>query len=473
MYKIFIAWRFLWSRLVSYIGAGLLALAVMLFIVVMAVMEGMGEILRENIRKSNAHVEILAPAGPGIADWRGLMERIASMDHVEGVTPFVTGVGQAESTLYRFQCLVRGVDLDKERTVGGLGPYLDEEMTFESVDEATKTIKGAIVGHRVAQRSEINPAKRPRIRLSVQQPDGESTGVAVFYISGKFKTDSLWFDLNLLISLKDAQKLFGTGDRVTGLGVWLDDYTMAYRVKRRIQHMLIETGGYILSDDEKRFFESLSAEPQSLLQTSRRAGLPEHEARKLLSALIEKGAAREVGHMEGHYVESTEPQVKTWAEQQPDVFRAVAWEAWIMRIILSLVISFVTVLIFCLLWIMVDVKVPDIGILVALGARTAGVVWIFVFDGLIVGLVGAMAGLGLGVFIAWKIDWATALLSWLGLNVFPEEMFYGTADKLPCKVELVDVVLVVVVAVVCSVLASIPPALKAAVQDPIESLRHE
>jgi lipoprotein-releasing system permease protein len=237
--------------------------------------------------------------------------------------------------------------------------------------------------------------------------------------------------------------------------------------------MLIETSGYILSDDEKRFFENLSIEPQTPAQIAERAGLGEHETRKLLGSLLEKGAAREVGHMEGHYVESTEPQVKTWAEQQPDAFRAVAWEAGIMRIILSLVIVFVTVLIFCLLWIMVDVKVPDIGILVALGARTTGVVGIFIFDGLIVGLVGATVGLGLGVGIAWKIDWAAALLSWLGLNVFPEKMFYGTADKLPCKVELVDVVIVVAVAIVCSVVASIPPALKAAVQDPIESLRHE
>jgi len=472
MYKLFIAWRFLWSRLVSYIGAGLLALAVMLFIVVMAVMEGMGEVLRESIRKSNAHVEILAPAGPGIAEWRDLAERVASMEHVTGVTPFVTGVGQAESTLYRFQCLVRGVDLEREREFGGLGPYL-KDGTFESQTARTRTVTGAIVGHRIASRMEINTDKRELLRLSVQRTDGESTGVAAFYISGKFKTDSIWFDNNLLISLDDAQKLFGTGDRVTGLGVWLDDFALAYDVKRSIQHMLIETSGYILSDDEKRFFENLSLEPQTPQEIASRAGLDEHAARKLLAALIEKGAAREVGHMEGHYVESTEPQVKTWAEQQPDAFRAVAWEAWIMRIILSLVISFVTVLIFCLLWIMVDVKVPDIGILVALGARTAGVVGVFIFDGLIVGIVGALSGLGLGLAIAWKIDWVTAFLSWLGLNVFPEKMFYGTADKLPCRVELVDVVIVFTVAVLCSVVASIPPALKAAVQDPIESLRHE
>ena len=468
MYKIFIAWRFLWSRLVSYIGAGLLALAVMLFIVVMAVMEGMGEVLRENIRKSNAHVEILAPAGPGIAEWRDLAERVASMEHVEGVTPFVTGVGQAESTLYRFQCLVRGIDLERERTVGGLGPYLAKEMTFDPLPTDSRALKGAVVGHRIATRMEINPDKREFLKLSVQRTDGDSTGAAYFYISGKFKTESLWFDNNLLISLDDAQKLFGTGDRVTGLGVWLEDYRLAYKVKRRIQHMLIEMGGYLLSDEEKRLFESLSLEPQTPEEIAARAGLDEHAARKLLAGLIEKGAAREVGHMEGHYVESTEPQVKTWAEQQPDIFRAVAQESLIMRVILVIVIVFVAVLVLCLLWVMVEQKVRDIGIFVAIGARRRGVVFIFVLDGLFIGLVGTGIGLVLGVSFAANVDW---IAKRLGVDIFPESQFY--VGEVPSTIAVKDLVLVSAVAVACSVLASILPALRAAAADPIESLRHE
>ncbi len=467
MYRLLVAWRFLWTRLVSYIGTTLLALAVVLFIVVMAVMEGMGEVLREQIRKSNAHVEILAPAGPGIAEWRDLAERVASMEHVTGVTPFVTGVGQAESSLYRFQCLVRGVDLERERAVGGLGPYL-KDGTFAPSDERSKTVTGVIVGHRIASRMEINTDKRELLRLSVQRPDGDSTGVAVFYISGKFKTDSIWFDNNLLISLDDAQKLFGTGDRVTGLGVWLDDFTLAYNVKRAIQHMLIETSGYILSDDEKAFFESLSLEPQNPAEIANRAGLGELEARKLLASLIEKGAAREVGHMEGHYVESTEPQVKTWAEQQPDIFRAVAQESLIMRVILVIVIVFVAVLVLCLLWVMVEQKVRDIGIMVAIGARAAGVVSIFVLDGLFIGLVGTTLGVALGVTIATYVD---PIAKTLGLDIFPESQFY--IGEVPSTIAFADLALVSVVAISCSVLASILPAVRAAAADPIESLRHE
>jgi ABC-type lipoprotein release transport system permease subunit len=307
------------------------------------------------------------------------------------------------------------------------------------------------------------------LRLSVQRSDGDSTGVAVFYISGKFKTESLWFDNNLLISLEDAQKLFGTGDRVTGLGVWLgDDYKLAYRLKRKIQHMLIETSGFILSAEEKAFFENLTLEPQKPSDIAKRAGLDEPAARKLLSSLIEKGAARAVGHMDDHYVESTEPQVKTWAEQQPDIFRAVAQESLIMRVILVIVIAFVAVLVLCLLWVMVEQKVRDIGIMVAIGARTGGVVSIFVLDGLLIGLVGTTLGVGLGVLIATYVDPIAKLL---GLDIFPESQFY--VGEVPSTIAFADLALVSVVAVSCSVLASILPALRAAAADPIESLRHE
>jgi lipoprotein-releasing system permease protein len=465
MYRLVVAWRYLWSRLVSYIGAALLALAVMLFILVMAVMEGMGEVLRENIRKSNAHVELLAPAGPGIDRWREVSASVAKLEHVIGVTPFIVGGGQVQSQRYRFQALIRGVDLDREREVSGTGRYLGPDLSWDTHDESG--LPGAIVGFRVAEQMEIE--KGEPIRLSVQQAgQSDATGRAAFEVTGEFKTESLWFDRNILIPLDQAQKLFGTGDRVTGLGVWLDDYRNAHAVKRAIQYSMLD-----LDQDERAFFNTLSSEPQPVETLAARARVGVPKAREMLSRLEIKGASREVGRRRGYWVEAVEPQVKTWAEQQPDLFRAMAQEAWIMRIILCIVILFVAVLIFCLLWVMVDVKIPDIGILVALGARTSGIVSIFVFDGLIIGVVGAAAGVAIGSVLAMNLDSIAAVLAFFNLNVFPEEMFYGSGDGLPSVLSVADVVLVSVVAVLCSLVASIAPAVKAAWQEPIESLRHE
>ena len=435
MYRLLVAWRFLWTRLVSYIGTTLLALAVILFIIVMAVMEGMGEVLREQIRKSNAHVEILAPAGPGIPDWREFIEEhINGVEHVEGVTPFVHGVGRASSSRYVFECGVRGVDVELERRYGSFGPFLEDDAL--QLKGGSK-LPRALVGYRIADKM----------------------------VEDDFKTESFFLDNFVVITLERAQKLFGTGDRVTGLGVWMkeDEFQKAYEVKRKIQRSLLD-----LDDEEWAFFCLLSSEPRSVEELAERAEMSVEEARMMLARIRLRGGARQIARRPGCWVESSEPQVKTWAEQRPELFRAIAQEAKIMKIILSIVIGFVAVLILCLLWVLVEQKVRDIGIFMALGARPWGVVSIFVLDGFFIGLVGTAIGLGVGVLAAANVD---TIANFLRIEVFPEEQFF--VEGLPSRILPSDLILVSVVAIVASVVASVLPALKAAVADPIESLRHE
>jgi ABC-type lipoprotein release transport system permease subunit len=461
MYRLLVAWRFLWTRLVSYIATILLAFAVILFIVVMAVMEGMGEVLRDQIRKSNAHVEILAPAGPGIEGWREFAaEYVTGLAHVEGVTPFVHGVGRAASSRYVFECGVRGVDLELERRLGSFGPFLADDASLKPKEGSR--LPRALVGYRIADKMEI--VHDERVRITVQQAtDPDMTGRAIFVVEGTFKTESFILDNFVVVTLEQAQRLFGTGDRVTGLGVWLDDFHRAYEVKRTIQRSLLD-----LDDDDWAFFRLLASEAQSEEELARRWGGGPEETRTMLIRLRIMGAAREIASRPGHWVESSEPQVKTWAEQRPELFRAVSQEAKIMKVILSIVIAFVAVLILCLLWVLVEQKVRDIGIFMALGARPWGVVSVFVLDGLFIGLVGTAIGLGLGTLAAAYVD---EIASFFRLDVFPEEQFF--VEGIPSRILVSDLVLVSVVAIVASVLASVLPALKAAVADPIESLRHE
>ena len=93
---------------------------------------------------------------------------------------------------------------------------------------------------------------------------------------------------------------------------------------------------------------------------------------------------------------------------------------------------------------------------------------IFVLDGFFIGLVGTAIGLGVGVLAAANVD---TIANFLRIEVFPEEQFF--VEGLPSRILPSDLILVSVVAIVASVVASVLPALKAAVADPIESLRHE
>ena len=89
---------------------------------------------------------------------------------------------------------------------------------------------------------------------------------------------------------------------------------------------------------------------------------------------------------------------------------------------------------------------------------------VFMFQGLLVGLVGTLAGLASGLFICHLIS------KYLRIEI-PTD-FYGITT-LPVKVEWLDVLFVTLGAVVISLLATIYPSWRAARLNPVEALRYE
>jgi hypothetical protein len=270
----------------------------------------------------------LAPAGPGIDDWRGLSEGLSRLEHVRAVCPFVTGVGQAETKLYRFQCLLRGINLDCERAGGGLSEYLSAPRLsggFAFGPRSGTAPARALVGRRIAQKMEV--AKGDYAKVTVQQRDNpERNAKIVLKISGEVATGSLFVDNNVFVSLGDAQSVFGIGDRVTGLAVWLDDIRLAERIRTQIALAVLARSKITLDEKERELFAQLSALPRSTGEVAQSAGIPAAETLRLLTSLVRKGAARELQQQPGHYVASTEPQVKTSAEGMAGILRSVAEE---------------------------------------------------------------------------------------------------------------------------------------------------
>ena len=97
---------------------------------------------------------------------------------------------------------------------------------------------------------------------------------------------------------------------------------------------------------------------------------------------------------------------------------------------------------------------------------------IFVFEGLIVSLVGTLLGSVFGVLIAFNMEGISGLVeSLFGIKVFPGDVYY--ISQLPSRVDTLDVIIVVCVAIGISLLATIYPAWKASSLDPAEALRYE
>jgi lipoprotein-releasing system permease protein len=156
--------------------------------------------------------------------------------------------------------------------------------------------------------------------------------------------------------------------------------------------------------------------------------------------------------------------VRTWMDMNRTLFAALKLEKVVMFLILALIIFVACLNIAGSLTIMVMDKTKDIGILKALGAPPASLMKIFAFDGLFIGVTGALTGLVFGLGIC-------QLLKSYSFIDLPKEIYY--VNRLPVQMNLRDTALVVGTAILLSFLSAFYPAVTAGRLDPIKALRYE
>jgi lipoprotein-releasing system permease protein len=164
--------------------------------------------------------------------------------------------------------------------------------------------------------------------------------------------------------------------------------------------------------------------------------------------------------------------VQTWEDKQGPLLSAISVERGILNVLLFLIVGVAGFGILAIFTMIVVEKTRDIGILKALGASNGGVMKIFLGYGLLLGVVGAVLGTILGLIMTNNINWLEVKLGQLtGRDLFPRDIYYF--DKIPTDVQLWAVVMVNFGAVGISVIASVLPALRAALLHPVRALRYE
>ena len=161
-----------------------------------------------------------------------------------------------------------------------------------------------------------------------------------------------------------------------------------------------------------------------------------------------------------------------WTRTHANFFRAVAIEKNMMFIILALIVLVATINIVSTLVVAVKDKQGDIAILRTLGAHPRSVMGIFIAQGMLMGLIGTLAGVVLGVVTALNIDVIVpAIESAFNIKFLSKDVYL--IPELPSDLQAGDVGSIVLMALGLSFFATLYPSWRAARVNPAEALRYE
>jgi lipoprotein-releasing system permease protein len=157
-------------------------------------------------------------------------------------------------------------------------------------------------------------------------------------------------------------------------------------------------------------------------------------------------------------------RVLSWVSLNPNLFAWMQIEKWAAFVILSLIIMVAAFNIISTLIMVVMEKTKEIGILKSMGATGKSIRQIFMFEGLVVGVVGTI----LGGVVGFALCWAQQTYKFFGL---PSDVYI--ISWLPIYMKWLDFLMVGVAAIVISFIFSSYPASKAAKLDPVTAIRYE
>lgn len=427
-YRLLIARRYLASRrrltlisVISGVSVAGVAIGVAALVVVLSVLNGFYDVVRDLLVSYDPHVRIEAVGTRGIADADALLTIAREEPGIASASPYVEGkallaVGGGPGQVVT----VRGVD------AGSLDARVGQsirEGVFDlgRSDGTNGIVMGASLAGRTGARAadpgiELDGGPRagrvPGSRVSLLSAGALERAITLypfgipdqraFEVRGTFSLEPTYDDGHVFVALDQAQRLFGTGGTVTGVDLRLTDLDDAGPVAERLQ-------------------ERLDADAP------------------------------------GQFA------VQTWYDLQGSLYSVMKLEKWAASAILALIIVVAAFNIVGALTMIVIEKQRDLGALQAMGASRADIRRIFLLEGLLVGGVGAGIGLavGLGVSLIQKA-FGVVKLAEAGSFVI---------DAYPVAIRPLDVGAVVVVAVGLCALAAVYPAARAARIDPARAVQ--
>jgi lipoprotein-releasing system permease protein len=154
-------------------------------------------------------------------------------------------------------------------------------------------------------------------------------------------------------------------------------------------------------------------------------------------------------------------KAQSWQQLYPEILRTISIEKVQNRIVLLLIMIIAAFGIGSVMYMLVNEKTKEIGMLMALGATISNIRNIFLYESMVLGLMGGVAGSVVGLAIS-------LYLKSLNINL---QAPGGEKITLPVIINPWDYLMIIMLAVALSLIAGAYPARKASRLDPVEALK--
>ncbi len=269
-YELFIGLRYLRARrretfislitLISILGV---MIGVMTLNVVMAVMTGFEEVLRDRLLGINAHIAVVK-SGDRLTDYEQLVDQIEREKGVVAAAPSVYGQVMVTSGARVSGVVVRGIDPDRAARVVDVQPYIKEgslgalKKSYPvQVEGRSVSLPGVILGTRLAGQLKVLVGEPVQVVSPLATPTvlGMVPKVRRFVVAGLFDSGMHEYDATLVyMNLADAQRFFEIGDSVSSIEIRVEDVYRAQEIAGNIQRKL---GFPYFAEDWSRLWPNL------------------------------------------------------------------------------------------------------------------------------------------------------------------------------------------------------------------------
>jgi lipoprotein-releasing system permease protein len=430
-FELFIAARYLRAKrrqavigiitVISVIGV---AAGVASLIIALAINNGFRQDLQDRLLGSTSHINLLRVESDGIRNWRELLSQLQKQPHVVAGAP----------AIYEQVLISRGARA-QGAVLKGIIPA-DERRVSDILDSVTQGSPNAL---EASSQEQTPPASSATAGAGNPLSDQVTASLPPI-ILGKDMADQLGAVVGSLVTVTSPQ------GELTPFGI-VPKY-------KRFKVAGIFNSSFYEYDNSWAFIRLPDA--QRLFDLGDVVSVLEFKVDDIYKA---PQIARELEAAAGKGFMST-----NWMEQNRAIFRALRLERMVTFITIGLIVMVAALNILISLIMMVMEKTRDIAVLVSMGAKKRQIRRIFVYQGLLIGVIGTV----LGMIAGYLLSWAAGHYHLVSLSA---EVY--SIDYVPFAPRLSDGVLVALVAIGVSFIATVYPSFSAASVLPAEALRYE